>query len=193
MGQTYASEGPWLADDPLVHTARAEPPHPAAWLFGLGVYEVESRFGYQGVRGLHVALVVAIVAMAFVLFRRESISPVATCLASAVFLVLAWPRLLQMRPDLVSILSALLLYKLVFESRGASILDAWASGRRAVRALGQFCTRSSCWAPALWLQGCWVWEYGPCCSAWPVPMRPGRPFPRTWRSHDGWLRFSGSG
>jgi hypothetical protein len=62
------------------------------------------------------------------LARRESGSVGAVCLAGSVFLVLAWWRLIQLRPDLASIPAAFVLYRLLLESEDPP------SGRRILGA-----------------------------------------------------------
>ncbi len=116
MGEAYAEQGPWLDADPSLHTAR-EPPEPVAWLFALGTHGFERGLGFAGLRGLHTLMAAAIIALAFSIFRLESAGPTSACLATGVFLVLAWSRLMQLRPDLVSILATLALYRLVLEPR----------------------------------------------------------------------------
>jgi hypothetical protein len=119
MGEFYASEGPWLAADPLLHTADENAPSPHEWLFGVAVHGLDRAVGFHGLRIVHALAVAGILALAWSIFRRESRSSVAACLAAAVFLVLAWNRLWQLRPDLVSISAALLLYRLLIEPEAA--------------------------------------------------------------------------
>ena len=52
---------------------------------------------------------------AFAIFRRESRSIPVACCATGAFIVLSWWRLLQFRPDLVSIAATLGLYRLLLE------------------------------------------------------------------------------
>jgi hypothetical protein len=131
MGEVYASEGPWPASDPLLHTAHADAPVQHEWLFGVAVHGVETLVGHHGLRVLHVLALLGILGLVCSLARRESGSVGATCLAGSVFLVLAWWRLIQLRPDLASIPAAFLLYRLLLESEdpasgwrilGASVL-----------------------------------------------------------------------
>lgn len=115
MGEVYASEGPWPDSDPLLHTAHADAPVQHEWLFGVGVHAVESLAGHHGLRLLHVLAALGILGLVCSLARRESRSLSATCLTGSVFLVLAWWRLVQLRPDLASIPAAFLLYRLLLE------------------------------------------------------------------------------
>jgi hypothetical protein len=71
------------------------------------------------VRLVHALAVAGILWLVYAIFRRESGSPVAACCASCVFVVLAWWRLMQLRPDLVSIAAVLLTYRLLLEPREA--------------------------------------------------------------------------
>jgi hypothetical protein len=123
MGEFYASEGPWLTADPLLHTADEDAPTPHEWLFGVAVHGLERAVGFYGLRIVHALAVLGILALAWSIFRRESRSAVAACLATALFLVLAWNRLWQLRPDLVSISAVLLLYRLLIEPEAA---PSWA-------------------------------------------------------------------
>lgn len=137
LGRAYVAQGPWLAADPLLHTARATPPQPVAWLFDLALHGTLRATGHHGLRGLHLLLAAAIAALALSLFRRERAPPAATALATGAFLVLAWPRVFQLRPDLVSILATLALYRLLLEPReppswrrvtgAAALLLLWAN------------------------------------------------------------------
>lgn len=115
LGEIYWAEGPWLESDPFGFAAQGYAPDPQSWLFGVMVYAVESAAGFPGVRAVHALAVVGILWLVYSIFRRESGSSVAACFASCVFVVLAWWRLMQLRPDLVSIAGVLLLYRLLLE------------------------------------------------------------------------------
>jgi len=114
LGERYAAQGPLLAEDPLLHTAE-RPPAPVAWLFDVALHASERALGFQGLRVLHVGLVAGILALAYALFRRESGSRLAACLATSVLLSLAWYRFMQLRAALFTILAVLLLYRLLLE------------------------------------------------------------------------------
>ena len=116
MGEVYASEGPWPSADPLLHTAHEDAPVQHEWLFGVLVHAVERGFGFQGLRVFHGLAVVGLCALLASIFWRGSRSWVATCAALCVFLALTWPRLIQMRPDLVTFWAVFLLYRLLLES-----------------------------------------------------------------------------
>lgn len=115
MGEVYARHGPWLAGDPLLHTAYPHAPVPHEWLFGVAVHGLDRAVGLGGLRAVHGLAAAAILGLAYSLFRRQSRCAAAACCALACFAVLAAPRLLQLRPDLVSIPAAFLVYRLVLE------------------------------------------------------------------------------
>jgi len=117
MGEVYAREGPWPEGDPLLHTAHADAPVQHEWLFGVGLHGVERAFGLQGLRLLHAAAAGGIVLLAFGLFRRRSGSLVAAAVAAGLFLAWSWWRLVQLRPDLVSIPATLAVYALLLAPR----------------------------------------------------------------------------
>lgn len=119
LGEIYWAVGPWLESDPFGYTAGDHRPDPQSWLFGLALYAVESAAGLHGVRLAHALATAGILWLVYATFRRESGSPVAACCASCVFVVLTWWRLMQLRPDLVSIAAVLLLYRLLLEPREA--------------------------------------------------------------------------
>ena len=119
LGEFYLGDGPWLASDPLLHTARNAPPAPATWLFDVFAHLADRLVGLHGLRVAHVVLVGAILLLAYSLFWREARSHLAACLAASVFVSLSWYRLFQFRPELVSILLTFVLYRLLFEGGGA--------------------------------------------------------------------------
>ena len=118
-GRAYASEGPWPARDPLLHTALPDAPVQHEWLFGVGVYAVERAFGLHGLRVLHLFAVLGLLGGAAALFRRAAPSAVWALGAAAVYAALSWWRLAQLRPDLFSIGAALSTYALLFAVPGA--------------------------------------------------------------------------
>jgi hypothetical protein len=135
-GHAYASQGPWLTADPLLYTA-AGPPTPTAWLSDLALYGVERIAGFPGMRVAHVLLVLAILGLAASLLRRASGSHVAASLGSGFFIALAAYRLVQLRPELLTIFATLALYRVLFEraeppswlrvALAAAILGVWAN------------------------------------------------------------------
>lgn len=112
LGEAYATVGPWLVQDPLLHTATG-PPAPAAWLSDVVLHQIESSFGFVGLRVLHVFGAVAILALAWSVLRRASDSPLFASLGTGLFASLSAYRLFQLRPHLVSILMALLLVRIL--------------------------------------------------------------------------------
>lgn len=118
MGRVYAHEGPWPAGDPLLHTAHADAPVQHEWLFGVLLHGIESAGGFAALRAAHALAALGSVALAFSLCRRQGGSVVAGCAGAALFLVLAWWRLFQLRPDLASIPAALAVWPLLLERGG---------------------------------------------------------------------------
>jgi tetratricopeptide (TPR) repeat protein len=114
LGRAYAGDGPWLADDPLLHTA-AGPPDPAAWLSDLGLHLVGSFGGFPALRIAHALLVATILGLCWSLLHRASGSRGAASLLASAFAALSAYRLFQLRPELLTILATLLLYRLVLE------------------------------------------------------------------------------
>lgn len=113
MGALYATGDLWPKEDPLLHTTVLRPPVPHEWLFQVGLHAWHSLAGFQGLRALHGLLAAGILASSFSLFRRAGGDVASAALATAVFASLSWFRLVQLRPDLVSIAAALALYALV--------------------------------------------------------------------------------
>ncbi|MDJ0852816.1 MAG: hypothetical protein QNK04_30980 [Myxococcota bacterium] len=140
LGGFYASQGPVLAEDPLLHTAVGAPA-PAAWLFDVALFAVERSTGFQGLRVAHVLAVGAIVALAWSLLQRASRNAAFASAATAAFVALATYRLIQLRPHLFTIAATLLLYRLLLEDRrppsalrvalGAALLALWANTHAA--------------------------------------------------------------
>ena len=48
MGRAYAAGGPWLAADPLLHTAHASGPVQHEWLFGVLAHGIEQLVVSRG-------------------------------------------------------------------------------------------------------------------------------------------------
>jgi hypothetical protein len=114
MGEAYAAHGPWLAADPTLHTAQG-PPAPAAWLADLGLHGLERAFGFRGLRVAHALVVAAILGLAWSELRRASGSRLLASLGTGLFAALSAYRLFQLRPDLLTILATLLLFRLLLE------------------------------------------------------------------------------
>jgi hypothetical protein len=117
LGERYASQGLQLDSDPLLHTV-TEAPAAASWLFDVAAYRLACSVGFQGLRVIHVGLAVAILWLAHSLFRRAWPSTPAACLATALWVVISWYRLVQLRPELFTIFATLLLYRLLLEQPG---------------------------------------------------------------------------
>ena len=117
MGEVYATEGPWPeGGDPLLHTAHDAAPVQHEWLFGVALHGIERAFGLRGVRAAHVLGVLAILLLVYSLFRHEAATRAEAAVALLVFVLLGWWRVMQVRPDLVSIPAAFGLYRLLLES-----------------------------------------------------------------------------
>jgi hypothetical protein len=108
LGRAYTENGPWLAADPLLHTA-AGPPAPAAWLFDAAIHGLAQLVGFQGLRIAHAAAVAGILALAWLRLSRASGSPAFASLGTGVFAALSAYRLFQLRPELFTITATLLL------------------------------------------------------------------------------------
>lgn len=116
-GAAYVHEGPWPKGDPMLFTARPDAPIQHEWLFGALAYLVREGSGFHGLRALHALLVAGTIALAFSIFRRAGGSRAAGAFGACAFLLLAWFRFWQFRPDLVSIPATLVTYRLLLEER----------------------------------------------------------------------------
>lgn len=116
LGKAFASQGPWLVADPHLYAAPG-PPSPSSWLGSLAIFEIQSLFGFVGLRVFHAALVGVILALAWVTVRRATGSKVAASSAVPLFIILSTYRLVQLRPDLFSIAATLLLFLLLIAHR----------------------------------------------------------------------------
>jgi hypothetical protein len=133
MGEVYSSEGLWPDADPMLHTAGDRTPVQHEWLFGVAVHFAQRAVGFQGLRVLHLLAVLGIVALVATTLHGRSPSLAATAAATAAFLAVSWWRLIQLRPDLVSIPATILFYRLVLAPRagpswtrvGGAVLLVW--------------------------------------------------------------------
>jgi hypothetical protein len=116
MGEVYGTETLWPEADPMLHTAGDRRPVQHEWLFGVTVFGLERAVGLQGLRVVHVLAVLGIALAVFAGFRRESRATLPAVFATCIFLVLAWRRLYQLRPDLVSIPAAIAIFQLLLSS-----------------------------------------------------------------------------
>jgi hypothetical protein len=136
LGEAYAHEGPRLEADPLLFTAPG-PPAPAAWLSDVALFGALRAAGFSGLRIAHALAAAGILVLAWSLLRRASGSRLAASLGTGAFTALAAYRLVQLRPNLVTILAALLLYRLLLADRAppsrrrialaAALLALWAN------------------------------------------------------------------
>lgn len=128
LGELYRQFGPWLTEDPRLHTALG-PPAPNAWLFDLGLATLARSANLHALRVLHVALVAAIVALAWRALAKAAGARTIASLGTALFVACASYRLVQLRPELATIAATFALYLLVLEPRTLSWRRvAWAIG-----------------------------------------------------------------
>ena len=146
MGEVYSTETLWPAADPMLHTAGDRRPVQHEWLFGVTLFGLERTIGFQGLRVLHVLVVFGIVWLVFWSFRRESRAALPAILATSVFVVLAWPRLYQLRPDLVSIPAAIAIYHLLLRAEPG---PSWRRVAIAVLLIGVWANAHSLFAIGL--------------------------------------------
>lgn len=114
LGEAFAQRGPWLLEDPLLFTAPG-PPDSAAWLADVAFFSLWSATGFTGLRVFHVLWVAAILTLAWSLLRRSSGSAAVASSGTLIFVALAAYRLVQLRPELFTILATLALYRLLGE------------------------------------------------------------------------------
>ncbi len=113
MGEVYFTQGLWPASDPLLHTSSAAPIQ-HEWLFGVLVYLVSNALGLFALRVLHGALLTAVIALIITLARRATDSFAAVALSLIVFLGLSEGRLMQLRPDMPTMVFAFALAALTW-------------------------------------------------------------------------------
>ena len=109
LGRAFATDGPWLARDPYLFAA-IDPPSPSSWLGSVAIYGAYLAGGFIGLRITHALSVLLILALAWHLLRRSGASSTGAAAGVAGFVVLATYRLVQLRPDLFTIVAVLLLY-----------------------------------------------------------------------------------
>jgi hypothetical protein len=109
-GHAFAEGGPRLALDPLLYDA-AGPPLRGSWLADIALAGVSQLAGWRGLRALHVALVAAILGLAWSALRRAGASRAGASVGAGLFVALSAYRLVQLRPELLTILFCLLLHR----------------------------------------------------------------------------------
>ena len=112
LGAAYLRDGPWLAADPLLFTALAAPP-PTSFLADAGLHLVWALSGFRGLRFFHLTLVIAILGLAWSCLRGAGRNRAAASVLTAVFAAFSAYRLVQLRPELGTVLATLLLYQLL--------------------------------------------------------------------------------
>ena len=125
MGEVYWLEGPWPGADPMLHTAHEHAPIQHEWLFGILLHGLERTTGFFGIRIAHALSVLAILGLVYGMARRASANTLVACLIATAFAILAWTRLHQLRPDLLSIPATFLTYKLFMASHGVPTRSRW--------------------------------------------------------------------
>lgn len=114
LGSLYRDAGPWLDADPRLHTANG-PPAPNAWLFDLGLAGLVELGGLYALRALHASCAGLAVALVWRALARRAASAWIASLGTTLFVACSSYRLLQLRPELATILATLVLYSLVLE------------------------------------------------------------------------------
>ena len=125
MGEVYWLEGPWPSADPMLHTAHEHAPIQHEWLFGILLHGLERTTGFFGIRIAHALSVLAILGLVYGMARRASANTQVACLIATAFAILAWTRLHQLRPDLLSIPATFLTYQLFMASHGVPTRSRW--------------------------------------------------------------------
>jgi len=118
MGALYSAEGLTPQKDPLLFTTGARDPVPHEWLFQVALHHVKGLAGFVGLRVVHGATVAGILLAVLATFRRAGAQLVAAAVGTLVFASLSWFRLIQLRPDLVSVAAVLGLYALLLRDAG---------------------------------------------------------------------------
>lgn len=114
LGAAYSDAGPWLTEDPLAFTTPS-PPEPTSWLADSILYQIYDVTGFNGLRFIHVAGVLAILALAWSILFESTRQVVVSSVGVATFAAVATYRLVQLRPHLFSILAMLLLFRFLLQ------------------------------------------------------------------------------
>lgn len=151
MGELYADEGPWPAGDPILFTAHDDAPVQQEWGFSVLTHVVRSIGGFTALRVAHAIAVLAILWIVFRLFefaashersgdgersRDDASAERARFMATAavaLYVVLSWWRLFQLRSDLFSIPATFVFVWLAFGQRpGDAARFSWGRVGQAV-------------------------------------------------------------
>ncbi|MBK7948525.1 MAG: hypothetical protein IPK00_07210 [Deltaproteobacteria bacterium] len=116
LGRAFAAEGPWLAADPYLFAAPG-PPSPSSWLGSAAIFGIWSTTGFDGLRLVHGLLVLGILVLAWHVLRRAGASAALAGAGVVGFVVLATYRLVQLRPDLFTMVATLALFPLLVADR----------------------------------------------------------------------------
>ncbi|MCH7868249.1 MAG: hypothetical protein IH881_11180 [Myxococcales bacterium] len=125
MGEVYWLEGLWPDADPMLHTALASAPIQHEWLFGVLLHGLERTTGFFGIRVAHALAVLAIIGFGYAIARKTSANTLVACLIATAFAILAWTRLYQLRPDLLSIPATLVTCMLFMASYRVPTRREW--------------------------------------------------------------------
>ena len=132
MGELYATGDLWPKQDPLFHTTVLRPPVPHEWLFQVGLVQLQRLGDFLALRLFHGWMVAALGLGVFALCLRAGRDVTLAALATLVWCVLSWYRLIQLRPELVTFAAILVLYAAALGREGRV---GWA---RALGVLGLF-------------------------------------------------------
>lgn len=116
LGERFLADGPFLDADPFLFAAPG-PPAPSSWLGSAAIAGGRAVLGWAGLRALHVAFVLGILALAWQIARRTSRSPAAASLVVVAFVALGTYRFVQLRPELFTIAATLALHPLLLAPR----------------------------------------------------------------------------
>jgi hypothetical protein len=160
MGAFYSAQGLSPQQDPLLFTTGARSPVPHEWLFQVALHGLKGLAGFGGLRVVHAAAVAGILAGVAATFRRAGATWVAASVATLVVASLSWYRLIQLRPDLVSMAAVLGLYALLLRDDGP---PAWRRVAGALLLLALWANAHSIFAVGLallfaGLLGALLWE-----------------------------------
>jgi len=116
LGEAFAAAGPWLDADPHLFAAPG-PPAPSSWLGSLLLFAAQDTLGFAGLRLLHVAVVLLLLLGVHRVARVTTGSTTAASLSLVGFIVLATFRLVQLRPELLTLCATFVLFALLLTDR----------------------------------------------------------------------------
>jgi len=116
LGEAFAAAGPWLDADPHLFAAPGSPA-PSSWLGSLLLFATQDTLGFAGLRILHVAIVLLLMVGVHRVARAVTGSNAAASLSLVAFIVLATFRLVQLRPELLTLGATFVLFALLLTER----------------------------------------------------------------------------